>query len=633
MDDLSGTVVGERYLIERSIGRGGMATVWLASDAQHERMVAIKTLHPDLAGAIGVDRFLRELHLTARVQHPWTVPILDSGVLDTPDGRRVPWYAMPYLQGESLRARLSREYQLSIEESLRITEALGKALEAAHREQIVHRDIKPENVLLSGEHVYVLDFGIARAARTTGEQRLTGTGLAIGTPAYMSPEQSVGEAVDARSDQYSLATVLYEMIAGEPPFTGVTTQVIFARRLSEKARPLTAVRSTIPEPVERATLRALERTPADRFQSIAAFLAALRGHAPPPPVRVPRRQRFPTAAVVAGLIAVAALVGWWLMSRDRPAREHVVDPEVIALYQRAVQAHDRRTATGVAEAIATLRVVLARDSAYAAAWNALAKAYTRAHGRAFSIPGTPTERLLPLAVAAVDRSLSLDSASADAWATHALVSREVDPVDLAPALRSVRHSLALDSMQPRALNTLALYTAESGDLATALEIWRRAVRFGPGYAETIAFFALGHYWRGNFDSAAVWADSALRIDPNFLLAREASGVIAVERGDFPRADAAFEAARRLSTDIEIVNAMAGVALAMARSGRRGEATAIVRRAESLASEYDPIPLHTAVDIAKASAALGDADRTIRMLRRYQPAQSTHFQLPLRCDAP
>src|SRR5687767_805152 len=255
--NLRGGVLGNRYTIEREIGRGGMATVWLADDAQHGRRIAIKTLHPELAGAIGTDRFLREIRLTARLQHPGIVPILDSGEVTLPDGTSVPWYAMPFLDGESLRARLTRETQLPIDESLRITEAVGQALAAAHARDIVHRDIKPENIFLSGEHVYVVDFGVARAVAMTDSDRLTSTGLAIGTPAYMSPEQAMAGNVDARSDQYSLATTLYEMLAGEPPFSGPNPQATIARRLAESARPLSTVRSTVPPPVERATLRAL----------------------------------------------------------------------------------------------------------------------------------------------------------------------------------------------------------------------------------------------------------------------------------------------------------------------------------------------------------------------------------------
>ena len=215
LDRLS-PALADRYTVVRELGRGGMASVWLARDLRHDRMVAIKVLHPELAGAIGVDRFLREIRVTAKLQHPNIVPLLDSGVFPGADGVSLPWYAMAYVPGESLRVRLGREAHLPVDEALCIAEDAAAALEAAHREGIVHRDIKPENLLLSGGRAYVADFGIAKAVIETGGERLTSTGLAIGTPVYMSPEQASAQAVDARSDQYGLACVLYEMLVGEP---------------------------------------------------------------------------------------------------------------------------------------------------------------------------------------------------------------------------------------------------------------------------------------------------------------------------------------------------------------------------------------------------------------------------------
>ena len=309
---LAGEVLGTRYTIEREIGRGGMATVWLAEDRQHGRKVAIKTLHPELAGAIGTDRFLREIRLTAQLQHPGIVPILDSGAVEAADGTPVPWYAMPYLAGESLRQRLNRETQLPIDEALRITEAVGECLEAAHQQNIVHRDIKPENVFLSGQQVYVVDFGIARALAADAD-RLTSTGLSVGTPSYMSPEQALAGTVDTRSDQYSLAVVLYEMLAGEPPFAGPNPTAIIARRLAEPARPISTVRATVPSHVERAILRALERTPADRFSSVGEFLGAL--HTPAvQETRLPTRWRASRVALGAMLIVVVVASGWLVAS-------------------------------------------------------------------------------------------------------------------------------------------------------------------------------------------------------------------------------------------------------------------------------------------------------------------------------
>ncbi len=634
MADFADRVLANRYALERELGRGGMATVWLARDLRHERLVAVKVIHPELAGAIGVDRFIREVRLTARLQHPNIVPLLDSGVLPATDGTSLPWYAMSYLEGESLRTRLERERQLPIDEALRITEAVAAALQAAHRQGIVHRDIKPENVFLVDAHVYVVDFGIAKALIETGGERLTGTGLAIGTPAYMSPEQASGDPVEARSDQYSLATVLYEMLAGDLPFSGPTAQAILARRLTEPARPMRPVRSTVPEPVERAVLKALERVPADRFPDVAAFAHALRSPAAtgaPQPARHPglRRSVFAGAA----LVLAVATGGWLLWRTARGAREPAADSQVLDLYRRGMRAYDRRTPAGIVEATTALNAAVGRDSAFAPAWTGLAKAYIRAHERAFAVPGVSGDSLLQRALAAVDRALATDSGSADAWLTQALVSRSIDPTNPGPSLRSVRRAIRLDSTDASAWHWFGVDLAESGDLSAAMEAWRRAVMLSPTYTQSIAFLGLAHYWRHEYDSAAVWADSAIAVDANYLLGWNTAGYVAIERGDFARGAASFDAARRLSTDVEVVNALAGQALAVARAGRRAEARAILRRADSLAGAYAPTPLHTALYLAQAYVALGDVDRAVAWLTRYEPQRDAHFQLHLRCDPP
>ena len=260
--------LADRYHIERELGAGGMATVYLAEDLRHHRKVAIKVLKPDLAAALGADRFLLEITTTAALQHPHILPLFDSG---TADGFL--YYVMPYVQGETLRDKLSRETQLGIDEAVRFTREVADALDYAHRHGVIHRDIKPENILLDDGHAILADFGIARAISAAGADRLTSTGLGIGTPAYMSPEQTTGSGtLDGRSDIYALGCLLYEMLAGNPPFSGSTAQAIMARHALEPVPSLQAVRNTIPARLERVVLKALAKVPADR-QDTARQLA------------------------------------------------------------------------------------------------------------------------------------------------------------------------------------------------------------------------------------------------------------------------------------------------------------------------------------------------------------------------
>ena len=265
------SVLHERYAIEREIGRGGMATVFLARDVKHDRQVALKVLHPELSVALGADRFLQEVQVTARLQHPHILPLFDSGKAGD-----LVFYVMPFIEGESLRACLDREKQLPVDQAVRIAARVADALDYAHRHGIVHRDIKPENILLHDGTALVADFGIALAADQAGSDRLTGTGLVVGTPAYMSPEQTAADRnLDGRSDIYSLGCVLYEMLAGEPPHTGATAQAVIAKTLAEQPRPLRSLRQTVPAHVDAAVHKALQKLPADRFASAADFAKSL----------------------------------------------------------------------------------------------------------------------------------------------------------------------------------------------------------------------------------------------------------------------------------------------------------------------------------------------------------------------
>jgi len=264
-----------RYAVERELGRGGMATVYLARDLRHDRPVALKVLHPELAAALGGERFQREIRLAARLQHPHILTVHDSGEGPSASGPPLLWFTMPFVDGETLRARLLRERQLPLEEALTIAREAADALDYAHQQGIVHRDIKPENILLTARHALVADFGIARAL-AGAEQGLTETGMTLGTPAYMSPEQASGErTIDGRTDIYSLGCVLYEMLVGQPPFAGATAQAVIAQRFTDTAPSVRRARSSVPPEIEAAIARALARVPADRFATAAEFREAL----------------------------------------------------------------------------------------------------------------------------------------------------------------------------------------------------------------------------------------------------------------------------------------------------------------------------------------------------------------------
>jgi Tol biopolymer transport system component/tRNA A-37 threonylcarbamoyl transferase component Bud32 len=266
------SALADRYRIERELGQGGMATVYLAEDIKHHRKVAIKVLRPELAAVIGAERFLSEIKTTANLQHPHILALHDSGEIDG-----IVFYVMPYVQGESLRDRLNREHQLPVDDAVRIAREVADALDYAHRHGVIHRDIKPENVLLHDGRVQVADFGIALAvSRSDGATRMTETGMSLGTPHYMAPEQAMGEReITPRADIYALGCMTYEMLCGEPPFTGPTAQAIIARMMTEEPRPLTLQRKSIPPHVEAAVRTALERLPADRMATAAEFAAAL----------------------------------------------------------------------------------------------------------------------------------------------------------------------------------------------------------------------------------------------------------------------------------------------------------------------------------------------------------------------
>ena len=353
-----------RYLLHRELGRGGMATVYLAQDVRHDRPVALKVLHPELAATLGPDRFLREIKLAARLQHPHILSVHDSG-----ETASYLWFTMPYVAGESLRERLRREKQLPVEEALRITAEAARALDYAHREGVIHRDVKPENILLTKDgDTLVADFGIARALSTT-DDRLTETGLMVGTPAYMSPEQATGEReLDCRTDIYSLGVVLYEMLAGEPPYTGPSAQAVLAKHFTGAVPRVRQARPAVSAAVEQALEKALAPVPADRFQSAAEFARALPTSSgavpastltsPAPQATVTTRptapRRVPLAALTLGLgvlIGLGVLFAWRRTHSDQETS--LAGGKVLAVlpFENQGAAQDEYFADGVTDAV------------------------------------------------------------------------------------------------------------------------------------------------------------------------------------------------------------------------------------------------------------------------------------------
>jgi tetratricopeptide (TPR) repeat protein len=615
------TALAGRYRIERELGRGGMATVFLARDLRHDREVAIKVMHPELA--LGRERFLREIGMAAGLTHPHIVALYDSG-----DADGLLYYVMPYVAGRTLRDRMAGGPAFTIDEVVRLASHVADALGTAHQRGVIHRDVKPENILITaGGHALVADFGVAMAMQQPGDQRLTRTGVSVGTPAYMSPEQLFAADVDARSDVWALGCVMFEMLTGRPIGRSAASAASAAQQ--PVAAELRRLRPDTPEELVQVVQRALTPDADTRFPSARELAAAL-GARPALPASVPgsARRRLP---LVLGAIAVAIAGVTWIALPTAAGRNPPRDPEVLALYSRGAREFERRTPEGAAEAIRAFKAALDKDSTFAPAWIGLSNVYTRTIVRQWLYPGALSDSLLRLAVAAAHRALTLDSLDPRAWAARAEVSRHVDPTEMGVPLRAARKAIALDSSSAVAWFMLGISLADSGDLDAGIDAWRQGARRNPTYNQGLAFLALGLFWRKQYDSAATWADSAVTVDPSYFLARHTLGLIEIERGNFARAISALESARRLTTGPDVVVALAGRVLAEARAGDRERARRTLRAADSLGRMYSPAPLHVAVYVAMAHGLLGDTRRAIEWLDRYPVRRDRHFQLHVQCE--
>jgi len=633
----------DRYALERELGRGGMARVWLAQDLRHDRPVALKLLHQNLAATLGPERFQREIRLAARLQHPHILTVLDSGETD---GRF--WFTMPYVEGESLRDRIRRERQLPVDAALRIAAEAARGLAYAHQQGVVHRDVKPENILLTRDgSTLVADFGIARALG--GDDGLTETGMAVGTPAYMSPEQAAGDkSLDARTDQYSLAAVLYEMLAGEAPWTGATAQAITAKRLTEPAPSIRSIRPTVPAAVDEAMRKALAPVPADRFGSLEQFAQALQAGAPTLP-----RQRIPIAAsslTLGLLIGLGLLFGWLRHREDTPdaggAKRLAVLP-----FENQGDSADAYFADGITDEVRGKLTSLPGLQVTARSSSTQYKRSTRSPqeiGRELGVDWllTGTVRwekgaggshvrvspeLIQVATGSTRWQQPFDAALTDVFQVQAEMAGQVaqaldlalgSPQRAALAERPTSNAAAYDAFLKGEAESQSLGNADFVALGSAITLYERAVALDSGFVQAWAQLSRAHSLiysnaapsRPRARRALEAAERARRSGPShpqgyLALGDYYSSVMA----DYPRALQEYEAGLRLAPNNgELLGATARVELSV---DRFEDALRHFRRAETL----DPRSLtiarritYTYLRLRRYPEAITAADRAIAL---------------------
>ena len=607
----------DRYRVEALVGRGGMATVYRAVDLRHDRVVAIKVMNPTFAETVGRDRFLREIRVTAGLSHPHILALHDSGdVADPHDsaGGRLLFYVMPFVDGVSLRERLTAQPRLSLDEVRKITREVGSALSYAHSRGIVHRDIKPENILLAGYssedtkvawNTLVADFGIA-APTATHAEHLTGTGIAVGSPQYMSPEQAVGDRVDHRSDVYALGCVVYEMLEGAPP-RGVPT---FKRGVAPA--------------IARAVLRALATDPGDRFGDVREFVDAIDARAKTAAVSWMRPLLWASAAAVVALVAV-----WSALSHRPVARGAAMtrDSLALALYNRGRANVNTRNASNMRDAITEFSRAIERDSAFALAWAGLARAAEMAVRRGFAIPGRSPDSLIALAIGASQRAVALDSSAGEVWLVRARVMESVEPTSRTAVLNDLRRALAADSTNGEVWFALGRAREEILDSAGARAAYGKSLKLDPRRLDLLAWLALHFLWSGQPADGIMWTDSALAVDPTYELAREAAVQLATELRDWPLAERHLLALQRVAQGPDRMVPLADAARLAALRGDAATAQRFAGAAERLV-DSTTLTMHQSVFLGVAFSAAGDTARAYRWLTSFSPRGDVHFQLHL-----
>ena len=549
--------LGDRYSLERELGRGGMASVWLALDHRHQRRVAVKVMHPELAESVAPERFAREVRVAAGLHHPNILPVFDSGVTPAREGApALLWYTMPYVEGESLRQKLEREGQLSLAEALRVAREIAQALAHAHSRDILHRDVKPENILLGSAASLLSDFGIARVLEAADETALTQTGIRMGTPAYMSPEQAIGGIVDARSDVYSLGCVLYEMLAGEAPHTGPNSQAIIAKRILDPAPPVERCRPGLPPLVRTLVRRALAPVAADRFSS-AADLARAIEHAQatdtvevesvPVPSRTPQ-WRWTAGLVLAG---IAASGGWMALANagDRTASTRVEVPDSLstnaeanAAYRRAVSYVDQVGSSSAPPglldgAIALFERAIELDPEFVVARVRLA----RAHDVAGLISGDTTR--LQMAARQLE---SLGRTHPEVPEVLIALGRihQRRAGGLAAAEAYYRRAAVLRPADATILGDLAYVQAVQADSA-ALETGARAVALSPYDPRMLRSVIIATSVFRNFDQLEAYTERLMAVEPGEIIGYSHKALVQIAaRGDAEGAVKTLELAER-----------------------------------------------------------------------------------------
>ncbi|MBA3342837.1 MAG: protein kinase [Gemmatimonadaceae bacterium] len=465
-------LLGDRYHVEDMIGSGGMAIVYRAKDRKHDRPVAIKVMRPEIAAAMGRERFLSEISIAARLQHPHILALIDSG-----DADGLLFYVMPFLEGETLAQRLAREGRLSVDESMRITNEVVSALRHAHEHGVLHRDIKPSNVMLTGGHAVVMDFGIARAVDSAAG-RLTATGMLVGTPSYMGPEHLDGK-VDTRSDIYAVGCVLYEMLAGSPPFTGPTAQAILLRHLTHPVPALSSVRRDVPRHVELILMRALAKQPADRFPDMPAFHAEL--------------QLAATGSSSPANEQVRRLPG----IDSHPPSPHPrapANPEAYDTYLRGIHSFDKRTEQGNERAISLLERAVSQDPTFAPALAALGAAYVE---KFFTYD--PDEEWEERAFVAIEKARAIDPGLAKIYVVKgSLLWTRERRFPHEDAIDEFRRALAIDSDNVEALNELGKILFHVGRLDEAVRVLERTLEIDSAFINSRFRLALAEMLRGNY---------------------------------------------------------------------------------------------------------------------------------------